>query len=78
MAKIKLLQEKEDREPVLLSITTNYFQVYTVHSFLGKPRIKEILNLRKMLEKGAEVEQEPALGLWVEQTDSHFCSCSKL
>lgn len=41
MAKIKLLQEKEDREPVLLSRTTNYFQVYTVHSFLGKPRIKE-------------------------------------
>lgn len=43
MAQIKLLQEKKkkDRESFLLSRTTNYFQVYTVHSFLGKPRIKE-------------------------------------
>lgn len=41
MAKIKLLQEKKDREPFSLSRTTNYLQVYTVHSFLGEPRIKE-------------------------------------
>lgn len=33
--------KKKDTEPFLLSRTTNYVQVYTVHSFLGKPRIKE-------------------------------------
>lgn len=40
MAEIKLLQKKK-RQPFLWSRTTNYLQVYTVHSFLGEPRIKE-------------------------------------
>lgn len=34
-------KKQNHREPFLLSRTTNYLQVYTVHSFLGKPRIKE-------------------------------------
>lgn len=52
----------------MLSRTTSYLQVYTVHSFLGESRIKEDPKPQKMLGKGAEVEREPALRLWVELT----------
>lgn len=39
--KLSYCRKKKDREPFLWSRTTNYLQVYTVHSFLGEPRIKE-------------------------------------
>lgn len=39
--KLSYCTKKKDTEPFLLSRTTNYLQVYTVHSFLGEPRIKE-------------------------------------
>lgn len=39
--KLRYCRKKKDGEPFLLSRTTNYLQVYTVHSFLGESKIKE-------------------------------------
>lgn len=80
-AKIKLLWEKKKGKVIfLLSRRTKYFQVYTVHSSLVESSIEDNPKLQKNLGKGAEVEQEPVLVLWVEPTDSHIhrYSCSKL
>lgn len=79
MAKIKLLQEKKDRVPFLLCRTTSNLQVYTVHSFLGEPKIKEDPKPHKNARKRSRGWARACPGS-AGRTDSDICSysCNKL